>query len=265
MRHKLAKPDRTLAEIATRQHGVVARDQLLWAGLSPKAVTRRVHSGRLHRLYRSVYAVGHTDLSREGRWLAAVFACGEGTVLSHQSAGHLWKISPTSPAVVHVTVPTSNGRRKRPGIRLHYSTTLTAGDVTRRHNIPVTSHARTLRDLRFGFEPTRSGLERLFLRLCRHHGIPKPEVNVKVRPFEVDFLWRVERLVVEVDGYRYHSDRATFRSDRARDREIKRRGFEVLRFADEEISEQPLAVASSLQAHLRCLPQTHSRPSSAAG
>jgi very-short-patch-repair endonuclease len=57
--------------------------------------------------------------------------------------------------------------------------------------------------------------------------------------------------VVEVDGYRYHSDRATFRADRARDRELKRRGVIVLRFADEEIAEHSPAVATSLLDHLR--------------
>jgi very-short-patch-repair endonuclease len=54
-----------------------------------------------------------------------------------------------------------------------------------------------------------------------------------------------------VDGYRYHSDRASFRSDRARDRELGRRGFTVLRFADEEVGDQPLAVVASLTGHLQ--------------
>jgi very-short-patch-repair endonuclease len=251
MRHKLAKPDRTVAEIAARQHGVVNRKQLSWAGLSPKAISRRVQAGRLHRLYRGVYAVGHTNLSREGRWLAAVFACGEGAVLSHENAAHLLGISPTSPSTIHVTVPATSGRTKRRGIRLHYSTTLTPADTTQRHNIPVTTHARTLADLGYGTERTRSDLERLFLRICREHGIPKPEVNVKIGSYTVDFLWRQAGLVVEVDGYRYHSDRATFRSDRARDRELGRRGLEVLRFADEEVGEEPDAVADSVLTGLR--------------
>ena len=82
-----ARPD--IARIAARQHGVVRYDQLRWAGLVPSAITRRVRSGRLHRLHRGVYAVGHTDLTREGKWIAAVFACGEGAVLSHESAAHL--------------------------------------------------------------------------------------------------------------------------------------------------------------------------------
>jgi very-short-patch-repair endonuclease len=125
------------------------------------------------------------------------------------------------------------------------------GRHTRRRNIPVTTHARTLADLGYDREPTRSDLERLFLRLCREHGIPKPEVNVKVGPYTVDFLWREEQLVVEVDSYRYHSDRVTFRSDRARGRELNRRGIQLLRFADVELVEEPLAAVFSLRAHLR--------------
>jgi very-short-patch-repair endonuclease len=249
MRHKLAKPDRTVAEIAARQHGVVRFDQFVWAGLSPKGITRRTRSGRLHRLYRGVYAVGHTNLSREGRWLAAVFACGDGAVLSHASAAHLWGISPKSPSTIHITVPVPNGRAKRPGIRLHRSSTLSPRETTQRRGIPVTTPARTLRDLGYGTERTRSDLERLFLRICREHGIPKPEVNVKIGSYRVDFLWRAQSLVVEVDGYRYHSDRAAFRSDRARDRELDHRGLTVHRFADEEFDE-PGAVAACLRARL---------------
>jgi very-short-patch-repair endonuclease len=240
-----------VARIAGRQHGVVRLDQLLWAGLTPKGITRRVKAGHLHRLHRGVYAVGHPELSREGRWIAAVFACGEGAALSHGSAAALWKLSPTCPPLVHVTVPGTTGRARRRGIALHRSSTLTPRDTTLRRNIPVTTQARTLRDLGWGTERTRSDLERLFLRLCRRHGIPKPEVNVRIGPYEVDFLWRAERLVVEVDGWKYHSDRRAFETDRARDRELARRGFTILRFTDRELSTQPNVVVTSLRAHLR--------------
>jgi very-short-patch-repair endonuclease len=76
-------------------------------------------------------------------------------------------------------------------------------------------------------------------------------VNVKVGPFEADFLWRAERLIIEVDGWKYHSNRRAFEADRARDRELARRGFAVLRFTDRELSRDPNAVAISLHAHLR--------------
>jgi very-short-patch-repair endonuclease len=251
MRKQIATPDRVYARIAGRQYGVVRYDQLVWAGLVPSAITRRVTTGRLHRLYRGVYAVGHTNLSREGRWIAAVFACGPGAVLSHESAAHLWRLSPTSPPMIHVTVPATSGRSNRPGIRLHRSSTLRPNDTTLRRNIPVTTPARTLADLGWAKERTRSDLERLFLRICREHDIPMPEVNVRIGPHTVDFLWREARLVVEVDGYAYHSDRRTFRTDRARDRYLGQRGLVVLRYADTELDESPGEVASSVLARLR--------------
>jgi very-short-patch-repair endonuclease len=251
MREKPATPDMALARLAARQHGVVTLDQLLAAALDKSAISRRVAAGRLHRIHRGVYAFGNPNLTREGRSLAAVLACGEGAVLSHQSAAALWNLSPTSPELVHVTVPGTNGRARRRGIVLHRSSTLITAETTRRRGIPITTLARTLADLGYGPERTRSDLERLFLRICRQHGIPKPEVNVRIGPYEVDFLWREARLIVEVDGWKYHSDRRAFEADRARDRELARRGFTVLRFADRELSRQPNAVVASLRAHLR--------------
>jgi very-short-patch-repair endonuclease len=250
MREDRAKPAQIVADIAARQHGVVTTAQLAWAGLSPSVITRWAQSGRLHRLHRGVYAVGHASVTVEGQWVAAVLTCGDGAVLSHESAAALWGIAPRSPSLVHVTVPGYGGRARREGIRIHRSGTLRSGDITRRRNIPVTTQARTLRDLGYGPEPTRSDLERLFLRLCRRFGIPKPEVNVKLGPYSVDFLWRDAGLVVEVDGYRYHADRETFEADRARDRDLKGRGVDVLRFADRELANNGRAVADSVRAHL---------------
>jgi hypothetical protein len=66
--------DQRVAELAGRQWGVVSLAQLRAAGLSYDAVRSRVRAGRLHRLHHGVYAVGHTVLRREGRWLAAVLA-----------------------------------------------------------------------------------------------------------------------------------------------------------------------------------------------
>ena len=198
-------------------------------------IRRRAESGRQHRSFRGVYAVGTHMITREGYWMAAVLAIGEGAVLSHQSAAALWKISPTSPPLVHVTVPRPGGRRQRKGIAVHRSTTLTPADITMHRGIPVTSFERTLRDLGYGPEPTRSDLERLFVKLCRRHHLPKPEFNVEIGPHTVDVLWRAERLVVEVDSWAYHRSRASFEADRARDRDLKLRGYDVLRYVDREI------------------------------
>ena len=251
MRPKSAKPDLTVARIASKQHDVVSIAQLLAAGLTRPGVKRRVRAGRLHRVLRGVYAVGTPALTREGRWMAAVLACADGAVLSHESAAPLWSISPTSPPWAHVTVPGNGGRRRRKGIVLHRSTTLTPADVTRRKGIPVTTHARTMRDLGYGPEPTRSDLERLFVKLCRRHHLPEPEFNVKIGPHTVDVVWRKERLVVEIDSWAYHRSRASSEADRARDRDLTLRGFRVLRYVDREISGRPDAVAASLLAQLK--------------
>ena len=178
---KRAKADLIVARVAARQHGVISLAQLAKAGITPTMVRRRLEAGRLHRVHRGVYAVGTPALTREGRWMAAVLACGPEAVLSHASAAALWSISPTSPSWAHLTVPGNGGRRRRKGIVLHRSTTLTPTDVTVRRGIPVTAHARTLRDCGFGPEPTRSDLERLFVKLCRRHHLPEAGVQRRDR------------------------------------------------------------------------------------
>jgi len=116
-------------------------------------------------------------------------------------------------------------------------------------------HAEVLRlDVGFqgGFEPdlTRSELERRFLRLCHRRRLPTPEVNARVGSFIVDFLWRDQRLIVETDGYRFHRGRSAFEADRARDIELKLRGYEVVRFTYRQVTGEPDAVAGTLWALL---------------
>jgi hypothetical protein len=224
VREESAKAQRSAARLASRQHGVVSSEQLIRAGMTSSTISRRAREGWLHRIHQGAYALGTLDPTREGRWMAAVLACGEGAVLSHQSAAALWRLSPACPQLARVTVPGTNGRQTRKGIVVHRSTTLTSKETTLRHGIPVTTQTRTLADLGYGPERTRSDLERLFLRICRRHDIPKPEVNLRIGPYEVDFLWRAERLIVEVDSWKYHSGRRAFEADRARDRELSRRG-----------------------------------------
>jgi very-short-patch-repair endonuclease len=94
---------------------------------------------------------------------------------------------------------------------------------------------------------TRSELERLFLRLCRRHRLPEPDVNARIGRFIVDFLWPHERLVVETDGYRYHRGAVAFEEDHARDLELRASGFEVRRFTYRQVSEQAADVAASVR------------------
>jgi hypothetical protein len=145
--HRTATPDAAIAQIAFHQHGVVTLDQLRAAGLGAGAIELRVRHGRLHRLHRGVYAVGHARLSQEGRWLAAVLSLGDGALLSHVSAAALWGIRHSSSKDVHVTVPTPGGRQRRRGVTVHRSLTLAAHDADELDGIPVTSVSRTLLDL----------------------------------------------------------------------------------------------------------------------
>ena len=88
--------DRELAGIATRQHGVVSRRQLLALGLSARSINHRLAIGRLHPIHRGVYMVGHARITARGRWMAAVLACGPGALLSHRSAAALWDLAPAA-------------------------------------------------------------------------------------------------------------------------------------------------------------------------
>jgi hypothetical protein len=150
-----------LAELASRQHGVVSIRQMVESlGYSRSAVRRATDSGRLHRLYRGVYAVGHTNLSPQGQCLAAVLACGPAAVLSHHSAAWLWDIARWSHTPISVTAPSRRG--PRPPIRLHHARALAAEDRELREGIPVTAVARTLLDLAPALAPER--LSRLLER-----------------------------------------------------------------------------------------------------
>jgi hypothetical protein len=139
--------DAVLARLAACQHGLVNMAQLAEAGLANRnAVRHRVANGRLHRVHRGVYAVGHGRLSQEGRWMAAVLWAGEGAVLSHLSAAKLWNAWRRRVAGIDVIAPR---RRHRPtsGVRVRRCRRLDRRDVTVRNGIPTTTMARTLVDL----------------------------------------------------------------------------------------------------------------------
>ncbi|HEV3376849.1 MAG TPA: type IV toxin-antitoxin system AbiEi family antitoxin domain-containing protein [Thermoleophilaceae bacterium] len=139
-------PEARLGRIAGRQHGVVTHRQLDAIGIRGTAVKRRVATGRLVRLYRGVYGVGHLQQTREARWIAAVMASGPGAVLSHLDAAALWEIYESRGANIHVTTTTRSARRL-PGVRVHRSRRLDPTDITVKDAIPVTTVARTLIDL----------------------------------------------------------------------------------------------------------------------
>ncbi len=120
--------------------------ELRACGLNDRAVLVRVRNGRLHQLHRGVYAVGHVDLSLEGRFLAAVKACGPGAVLSHYSAAALWGFVEWDDRFPEVTVLGTSTRSHR-GVRVHRTSLLERSDIFRHRGIAMTSPAWTLMDL----------------------------------------------------------------------------------------------------------------------
>ena len=139
------EPDRRVAVLAARQHGVVARRQLLALGFSPMMVKTRVAAGRLHRIHRGVYAVGHGKLTLKGRWMAAVLACGPEAFLSHRAALALWDVQQKESGAIEVTVR-GPGKPGPDGVLVRCTRVLDDHDATEVDGIPVTSLAWTVVD-----------------------------------------------------------------------------------------------------------------------
>ena len=136
--------DAAIAEMADAQHGVISLPQLQSLGLSESGVRKRVAAGKLHRVYRGAYAVGHSRVTWKGRYMAAVLACGDEAVMSHRSAARLHGLRRTA-GRVDVTVP---GRPPRiRGIDGHRTCRLDPLDRTVVDAIRCTSVARTIFDL----------------------------------------------------------------------------------------------------------------------
>lgn len=132
--------------LVRRQHGIVARRQLLELGFTSMAIRHRVARGRLHPVRTGVYSVGRPQITREGRWMAAVLACGTEVMLSHRSAAALWGFGEETPGVIDVSIARHSSLR-RPGIRVHDRAGLWNRDVGSHLGIPVTAPVRTFLDL----------------------------------------------------------------------------------------------------------------------
>jgi hypothetical protein len=154
IRGKDGPVDRLLADVAGAQHGVVARWQLLAMEVRGGSVDRRIAGRRLHPLHRGVYAVGHGRVTKHGRVMAAVLACGPGALASHRTAAWLWDLLWDNRPRTDVTV-TGRSAVKRPGIIVHRPRQLADDDRAIREGIPCTSAARTLLDVA-ATEPPRA-------------------------------------------------------------------------------------------------------------
>jgi very-short-patch-repair endonuclease len=217
-----------------------------------------VKTRRLLRLHQGVYAVGHEALSDRARMIAGLLAAGPGAVLSHRTAAAPWKLIPSMPPFVEVTL-SDRRPRQRDGLLIHHARQL---ETVRHDGLAVTTPLRTLKDfpepraiaeaLYLGLidradappdaEPTRSALERRLLQAIRRAGLPRPLSNHPIGRYRVDFLWLDQRLVVETDGWAGHGHRMAFERDRARDAELQAQGFAVLRFTWRQVQDETLLV-----------------------
>jgi very-short-patch-repair endonuclease len=126
----------------------VTNAQLVALGLSRRGIQHRIARGRLHPVGRGIYAVGRPELTQQGRWMAAVLACGGPgkAALSHSSAAALLKIGTEQESAIEVSRLSSTPIRI-PGIRVHRRPNLRPGWCGFCEGIPVTSPVQTLIDL----------------------------------------------------------------------------------------------------------------------
>jgi hypothetical protein len=263
------KPDSLVAERAV--WGVISTAELRECGVPDEAIRHRVRMGRLHRVHRGVYAVGHPQLTQEGRFLAAVKACGRRAALSHFSAAIHWGLLEPFERFPDVTAPTAHEHR---GINTHKSRSLLS-DVVVHHHIPTTTPRRTLEDLeRIGAPektitrarrqaqtlrlikprneppaPTRSVLEDLVLDLILDAGFAHPDVNVPLRIKDAtivpDFRWPEQRLIVEADGAAYHDN--TKREAADRQANLEATGERVIRITYDQAANHPAQTVERLK------------------
>lgn len=96
----------------------------------------------------------------------------------------------------------------------------------------------------------RSPLEIRFAEFLREHGIPAPEQNVLVLGHEVDALWPAAKLVIELDSWEHHGDRAAFERDRARDPELMLAGYRTIRITHRRLDNEARQIAEEIRALL---------------
>jgi very-short-patch-repair endonuclease len=278
--------DHLIARLAGQRRGVVTRAQLLAGGVSRRQIDTRLRDGRLHPLHRGVVAVGHLALHPDAPLVAALLAVGPGAVLSHRTAAVRWGLVPIDAGLIRLTNDASRPTRHRGlllhravlessertrceglpittplrtlqdlaatepalldrAVNEAYARGLARpGDLAPR---PGQRGAKLLRHV-VGTNPgvTRSTAERALRRLLTRAGLPVPETNVAVGPWEVDLRWAEQRVVAEVDGYAAHSSRRAWERDHRKDADLKRRGYDVVRLSYSDITDHSERTVATL-------------------
>ena len=272
---------RVFSELARGQHGVASVWQLLERRVPRTAVDRWIRLDRPERVHRGVYGVPAGNL---GRAMAAVLAAGPDAVVSRASGLAVWAMRDwVEDEPLTVSVPGSGGCAERGGFRVHRTL---EQDGTRCLNVPVSTPTRCLLDaalprheayraleaaesarlpidrtalrtpalrevrevLRLGMNATRSDAEARFIFLCRDHRIEMPIVNAALNGVEADFHWPRAGLVVEVDGWKHHCERARFEEDRRRGITHRIEGYEVIRVSARQVQRTPGRVIAAVLA-----------------
>lgn len=281
-----ARADAVIAALAAKQHGVVARSQLLGRGLERHLIDRRIRAGMLQCVHAGVYQVG--PVGAPLAWaMAALLAC-PASILSYRSAARLWRMLANLLASepIDVSFADSATRGRRVGIRAHRAR-LAPDEVTRVEGVRVTTPARTRLDLGRVSSPreleralafaererlvtrdalrtllerhrgragtstlallvatnapvahTQSHAEEKLLALLQSGGIADAQLNVHVCGFQVDCYWPHARLIIEVDGFAYHSSTPAFVRDHQRDAAPAAAGIQVLRLSWHQIGNE---------------------------
>jgi very-short-patch-repair endonuclease len=286
--------------IAEGQHGVVSREQLRDAGLAEAGIAHAIATGRLYRVSRSAFAVGHRRIGRHGRLMAATLACGTGSVVSHGTAASLLGLWEWVPDRIDVISPVETGR-KIEGICRRFVPPPSPTEVLLHEGVPTTSPSRTIVDVagiareailsrtieqaavlrmldvpeidsllagprRRGsprlrtvlddwrrYSPgihLRSRMEAKLLPLLNRGRLPIPECNQKLRlegeTFEIDFLWRQQRVAVETDGGKFHDNPTAGSRDSHRNRVMARAGYSIPRLGWEDLRDRPEATMAEI-------------------
>jgi very-short-patch-repair endonuclease len=276
-----------LVEQRVNRYGHIHYDRLRELGLSRSAIAARAAASRLIREYEGVYSVGHSQRSPLAQADAAVMACGPRSVLSHDSAAALWGLR-RWPAEPEISSPLQRRRpgirahrtrtltradvTHRHGIRVTtVARTLAdiAGRVTDRQLERAIHEARRNRDLPDAelarlyelrprsarvFDsteaPSRSVFQHHLKAFLRARGLPIPEFEARWHGYEVDALYPGPKLIIELDGYRDHSQPDRFEQDRRRDALALELGFGTLRITWRRLTRDPDELARQFDAIL---------------
>jgi very-short-patch-repair endonuclease len=289
-----------LDDYLRRHDGVITLAQARRAGLSLKAVQRRIAAGHWIRCSRGVYFVNDRPFTDAARIRAAVWGYGERAAASGLTAAWWHGLTKFAPDVVEVTAPRNSHGRSRQGCLLRRRD-LEPSDVVVHCGIRVTALALTvieaavkerggaklmdsalqrrlgLRELwrahlrnkgRYGSpqarrllqaasDGARSEAERLLVKLLREAGITGWRTNHPIGPYKVDVAFPASKIVIEVDGWAFHSDQEVFQNDRKRQNYLALMGWQVLRFTWLDLVEYPeriiAEVRAAISARLRTL------------